>query len=761
MSSFINISGLAIGLAVCILIFLWIQDEYNYDRFNQKSENIYRVVFSYISNGQDRQHWRTPPPMAATIKESYPEITDAARFHNEGMVLVSVDDQKLKVKAGYTDKSIFDIFTLPFAQGDASNALSKPESAVITSEMAKVFFENENPIGKTISINNQFELTVDGVLEELPSKSHLEFDFLMQFSRLPEVMGYGGEDEWGDFGFNTFILLDKTADIAAVENNTNTCIDEIIPELGRKFYLQPLTKIHLYNLDGSPGMMIYIYIFSSIAVFILLIACINFMNLSTARSMQRSREIGIRKVSGAVRSQLKIQFLGESILLAFIALIFALALVELLLPAFNNLVDKNLELNIIKGNLFLFLVGITAITGIISGSYPALLLSSFKPINIIKGDKLSGSVLFRKVLVVVQFALSVILIFCTIIVSQQIGFIRNKNLGFNKENIVYLPLNNSYYDTYDSFKEELLKNPNVLSVSATSNYVGVSPKWSTTIDKWEGNAGEQEMIVPLISCDKDFLKTFSLELLAGEFYHKDRYSDEEEFEYILNEAAVTFAGIEDPIGKDFANGRIIGVVKNFNYRSLHTAVGPLALVAVQEWHSHVAIKIRGTNVPETMKYIQKISKNIAPDFLFEYTFLDEEFDSLYNEEIRLGKIFQYFAILAIFVSCLGLLGLSSFMIQQRIKEIGIRKVLGSTITQIITLLSVDFTKWILIANIIALPVAYFIMTKWLHNFAYKINIGAGVFLISGLSSIIIALITISFYTTRAANTNPAEIIKYE
>ena len=321
--SFINITGLAIGIAICILIMLWVQDEYNFDRFNEKADNIYRVVFSYISNGETRQHWRTPPPMARTINEKYPEIEDAARFHNEGMVLLGVGDKKLQVKAGYTDQEIFNIFTLPYAKGEPSKALINPNSAVISQKMSDIFFPSENPVGKTITINNEIELTVDGVLQELPAKSHLEFDFLLQFSRLPEVMGYGGENEWGDFGFNTFVLLNESASIIAVENNINSCIDEIIPELARKFFLQSLTKIHLYNLDGSPGMMIYIYIFSSIAMFILLIACINFMNLSTARSMQRAREIGVRKVVGAVRSQLKLQFLSESVLMAFLSLFFA------------------------------------------------------------------------------------------------------------------------------------------------------------------------------------------------------------------------------------------------------------------------------------------------------------------------------------------------------------------------------------------------------------------------------------------------------
>ncbi|MFC1898572.1 ABC transporter permease [Candidatus Cloacimonadota bacterium] len=759
--SFINITGLAIGIAICILIMLWVQDEYNFDRFNEKSDNVYRILFSYISNGNTRQHWRTPPPMAGTINEKYPEIQDAARFHNEGMVLLSVGDKKLKVQAGYTDNNIFNIFTLPFVQGDPAHALTDPNSAVISQEMSEIFFPNEAALGKTITINNDLELTVDGVLAELPAGSHLEFDFLMQFSRLPEVMGYGGEDDWGDFGFNTFVLLSENASTTAVAEKINTCIDEIMPEMGREFYLQPLSKIHLYNLDGSPGMMIYIYIFSSIAIFILLIACINFMNLSTARSMQRSREIGVRKVVGAVRNQLKLQFLSESILLAFLALALAVVFVELLMPVFNQLTDKQLVFNLFSSEMLISLLGITAFTGLISGLYPAFLLSAFKPVSVLKGSKQSSSSAFRKALVVFQFTLSIILIFSTIVVSKQMNFIRSRNLGFNKENVVYLPLNNVFFEKSDALKTELMKNPNILSVTRTSSQLGLYPKWSMTIREWEGNAGQQELNLPLISCDKDFVNTFGLEIVQGEFYTKDSYGDEEEFEWILNETAVRMAGIENPIGKSFAEGVIKGVVKDFNFRSLRDNIQPLALVAVPEWDNHVAIKISGKDVPATLEFIEKVSSEIAPDFLFEYNFLDDEFDGLYRTEIRLGKLFNYFAFFAIIISCLGLLGLSSFMIQQRTKEIGVRKVLGSSVMQVVQLLSTDFTKWVFLANLIALPVAYMIMHKWLQSFAFKADIGVIVFLVSGGATLLISFLTVSFQTLKAANSNPVNALKYE
>jgi putative ABC transport system permease protein len=759
--SFINITGLAIGMAICILIMLWVQDEYNYDRFNEKADNVYRILYSYISNGETRQHWRTPPPMASTIKEKYPEIEDAARFYNEGMVLLSVGDKKLKVQAGYTDNNIFNVFTLPFVKGDQSQALVDPNSAVISQKMADVFFPDENPIGKVISINNDLELTVDGVTKELPAGSHLQFDFLMQFSRLPEILGYGGEEDWGDFGFNTFVLLTSGISTEAVETNINTCIEEILPEIGRRFFLQKLADIHLYNLDGSPGMMLYIYIFSSIAVFILLIACINFMNLSTARSMQRAREIGVRKVVGAVRNQLKIQFLSESVLLAFLALILAVVLVELKMPVFNELTDKHLQLNLFSNNMMFALLGITVFTGIISGLYPALLLSAYKPVSVLKGSKQSSSSAFRKALVVLQFTLSIILIFSTIVVSKQMSFIRSRNLGFSKDNVVYLPLNNTFYEKSDALKTELLKNPNIKSVTRTSSQLGLHPKWSMTIHEWEENEGQQELNLPLISCDRNFLETFGLELVAGEFYTNDSYGGDEEFEWILNETAIRLSGIENPIGKSFADGVIKGVVKDFNFRSLHSTIQPLALVAVPEWDNYIAVKISGNDIPSTLGFIEKISKEIAPNFLFEYSFLDDEFDNLYRAEIRLEKLFNYFAFFAIIISSLGLLGLSSFMIQQRTKEIGIRKVLGSSVMQVVKLLSTDFTKWVILANLIALPVAYITMQKWLQSFAFKTDINLFVFVIAGGSALLISFLTVSYQTIKAANTNPVNSLKYE
>jgi len=757
----INLTGLAMGISLCILIMLWVKNEYSYDRFHDNMYNIYRVVFSYNSNNETRQHWRTPPPLAETVKEKLPEVEKAIRFHNEGSVLLSVGEKKIKVKAGYTDQEIFDIFNFPFEYGDRFDAFKDPDSAVLSSRMADILFPDQDPLGKEINVDNKFILTVKGVLREIPKNTFLEFDFLMSFLRLPEISGYGDNDDWGDYGFNTFLLVNNNTTLDKIEKNINSLMEEASPDNGCEFYLQPLTKIHLYNLDGSPGMMIYVYILSLVAIFILLIVCINFVNLTTARSIHRAGEIGLRKVMGAKRNQLKVQFLAESIILTFSALVLALLLVELLLPLFNDLIGKQLHLNLIEPEQFVIMIALTLLTGLIAGIYPAFLLSSFQPVKVLKGSQRKASTGFRKFLIIIQFTLSVLLIFSTLVISKQMTFIRNYNLGFSRENIVYLPLNKGYLDNSDSFKEELLKYPTIKYVTRTSSKLGIAPKWSATINEWTGNTNERTLNLPLISCDKDFLETFNLSLIEGQFYTKNDYEEDEYYEFVLNRKAVEMAGIEDPIGKEFANGVIRGVMENFNFNSLHQNIQPLALVTIPEWDNYFALKIFGTNIPETLDYIAKTSRKFAPDHIFEYSFLDEDFNTLYQNEIRMGKIFGYFAFFAILLTCLGLLGLSSLLIRQRRKEIGIRKVLGSSVMQIVNLLSSEFTKWAVIANLIALPVGYLIISKWLQSFAYKTRIGVEIFLLSAGITLIVTIITISYEIMKAANTDPVKTLKYE
>jgi ABC-type antimicrobial peptide transport system permease subunit len=756
--SLINISGLAVGIAVCILIFLWVQDELSYDRFHENADQLYRVVFEYEANGQILHHWRTPPPLAAGLIETYPEVINATKFHSHEGVLVSYEEKKFRQTGGFTDTAFFEIFANFFVKGDPQTVFANPNSVVISERMAAKFFGKADPVNKILRVDNQLDLTVTGVIRNWPGNSYLKFDFLTQFEHLERIAGYGNVEDWRDWGYNTFLLLSGEANISQLNQKITDYMKTIFPDT-RLLYLQPLTHIHLYSLEGR-GSITFVYIFSLIAVFILIIACVNFMNLTTARSIKRAKEVGLRKVIGASKLSLIRQFFGESILISFIALLLSIGLVELLLPAFNDLSGKTLSLDILaKTRMLPVLIGITLVTGVISGIYPALFLSSFKPVMVLKGSLKIGSSSLRNALVVFQFSLSILLIICTIIVSDQLNFIRNKRLGFEKNNVVYMPLNNSLVNQYESFKNELLEHPNILQVTATSSKVGISPKWSTDLQKWEGNHEERMIKIALISVDEDFAKTFNLEMASGRFYAKG-FADENSM--VLNEAAINAMGLEEPIGKRvWDESVIVGIVKNFNFRSLHREIGPLALLMVPDWHTQIAIKLKAHHIPQALQYIEEVSRKFSPEFPFEYSFLDQEFDEMYRSELRMEEIFYYFTSMAILISCLGLLALAAFAAEQRTKEIGIRKVLGASVSGVLFLLSKSFTRWVIWANVIAWPVAWYVMNQWLQNFAYRIDIGIWTFLLAGALALIIALLTVGYQAIKAAFSNPVEALRYE
>ncbi len=757
--SIINIVGLASGLAVCILILLWVQDEYNYDRFHENADRIYRVVFNYISNGEGKQHWRTPTPMAPAIRDQYPDIENAVCYYSEGMVLLARDESAIKFKPGYSTEELFEIFTFEFLRGDPATALSSPESIVLSRDTAETLFGSENPVGKVIDVDRQMDMTVTGVIDDLPSRSHLQFDFLIPLSAMSKITGYPADD-WGDFGYNTFVLLKEGAGTSQTESDINTMFDEMIPELGRKFFLQPLVDIHLYELDGSMGAMLYVYVFSSIAVFILMLACINFMNLSTVRSVKRAREIGIRKISGAERSQLRLQFIGESLLMSFLSLIIAIGIAELLTPFFNEVTGKELSFSILSGGLVLLIMGITALTGIIAGIYPAFLLSSFEPVEAIKGNRKRSSAVMRTALVVFQFAMATILVFCTLVMAKQLGYARKYDLGFSRENVLYLPLNNSYVEKLESFKEELLNIPEILNVTTTSSKLGLGPKWSIGVRGWDGNK-EGEMSLPIITGDRDFLRTFGLSMSIGEFHRKNSYGEDEPFGYVINETALRLTGMEDPIGKQFADGVIVGVVNDFQYWSIHRPLQPLAILAIPEWDNYIAIKFNSPDIESILAKVEAVGDKFAPDFPFEYSFLDADYEATYKSDVQLSKLLHGFTILAIIISCLGLFGMASFITQQRTKEIGIRKVLGASIGGITYLLTKSFSRWVVVSVVIAWPLAWLLMQKWLESFAYKASIGIGIFVVSGLFSLLIAVATVSFHSIVTAMSNPVKALKYE
>ena len=774
--SFINIAGLAIGMACCILILLWVQDELSYDRFHENGKDIYRIMSygtRYMIEGIDG----TPAPLAPAVKEEVPGIGNYARFSDIPKLVFKYGNKVFYETRGLmADPSIFEIFTFPFAQGDPKTALSEPLDIVITETMAKKYFGNENPVGKTMEIEGR-PAAVTGVIQDIPHNSHIQFDFLSSYEFIQELTNYGMS--WGSFNFVTYLQLEANRDIHEIGKNiTAVAAKNNCPQVkdGVEFRLQPLSAIHLDNRAAfrnycDVGDKKYVYVFSIIGFFILFIACVNFMNLSTARSTTRAKEVGMRKTVGASRRQLIMQFFGESLFLNSMACVFSLTLVSVLLPAFNQVTGKQLKLDLIDVQLVLGLIIIVLLTAVTAGSYPAIYLSSFRPVKVLKGVfKSEGKgQTFRRILVVTQFTLSIALLIGTSVAYNQLRFLRYSKLGFNTENIVYIPVKENIGKGYDAFKAELLNDSNILSVAAQYYLFAEEGAFRTTGYDWEGREEGQEADIILNLVDYDFIPMLDLELVEGRNFSKE-YSTDATQAYILNEEAIKEMGMQDPLGKQFSYGKrkgtIIGVLKNAHFRSLHVEIEPhvfffLNDVSEATQYGVVLIKIDGNKTEEALAKIQGVWKNINPISPFEYHFLDQKYDSLYSKEKKIGTILNAFTLFAIVISCLGLFGLASFLTERRTSEIGIRKVLGASESGIVFLLSKQFTKWVLIANLFAWPAAYFVMNEWLKSFAYRINIGVWAFVLSGLLAVGIALGTVSYQALKAARANPIDSLRYE
>jgi putative ABC transport system permease protein len=763
--SFINMAGLAIGMACCILLFLWVQDELSFDRFHENADEIYRVISEIHTVDKITHNARTPNPLGPAVKEKYPEIINFIRYQGFAGWLVQAGDKSfINDNLGTADPSFFEMFTFPFLNGDPKTALNERYSIVITENMAKKYFGNEDPMEKIIRIGEDFKVT--GVIKNIPENSHLHFDCIIPIINM-ETHWETDLKDWQDIRFYTYIQLHKKSSPEDVSEKISGIIKEYLPKSPTMVYLQPLTDVHLRSdfeedLDNyNQGSIAYVFIFSITALGILLIACINFMNLSTARSANRAKEVGMRKVAGAQRMDIIKQFFGESILLAFIALIFALLLVELLLPLLNDLSGKHLALDF-SGNiqLFLGLIAIALLTGLFSGSYPSLFLSSFQPVNIMKKDfsskASSGSL--RKVLVLFQFTLTIILLIGTTLIYSQLNYIRHRDLGFDKDHV--LEFWTAHAD-YEALKNELRKNPNILNVT-NSETPGREPWGATGLD-WDGKiAGEEVRFYPTMA-DYDYLETLNLEMVEGRYFSKEFPTDVTQA-VIVNEAAVKAMGMESPVGKRLRfrewEATIIGVIKDFHQTSLHNPIEPLVFQYSYDFPTVLA-KISSKNVPETLVFLEKTWKKFVKNYPFTYEFLDEKIDNFYKTERMIGKVFQYFTSVAVLIACLGLFGLASFMAEQRTKEIGIRKVLGASVSGITFLLSKEFTKWVLVANAIAWPVAYYAMNRWLQGFAYRINIGIWSFVLSAVIAFLVALLTVSYQAIKAAIANPVESLRYE
>ncbi|UCC41245.1 MAG: ABC transporter permease [Candidatus Aminicenantes bacterium] len=764
--SFINIVGLAIGISCCMLMLMWVQDELSYDRFHENSNELSRVLLDPM--GASPTHEAVSPPvLAAKMKDEFPEVINTTRLSFSGPLLFSHSEKAFYEERGlYADPSFFEMFTFPFIKGDQATALSALHSLVITEELANKYFGSENPIGKTITLNKRRDYKVTGVLENIPHNSHLQFSYVRPFILLKEL-GVN-LDSWGNVSFFTYVQLRKNSSLQEVNNKLKKLIEKDDPA-HNMYYLQPLTRIHLhskFNFDiPGHGNIMYVYIFAAAAVFILFIACINFMNLATARSGTRSKEVGVRKVVGALRTDIIKQFFLESTLLSLIALVFSIFLIELLVPVFNNLSGKQLALDYSGSLFFIFvLIGITLFTGLVSGSYPSLFLSSFHPVKVIRGFSDSGTkgAMLRKTLVVTQFVLTVVLLVGVTVIHNQLDHIRKKDLGYDKDQLVCFRLRGDAIKKFDTLKAELLQNPNITNVTATSA-LPTSIGSGTSGAGWEGKDPAERIQMQITWVDKDYLETFRMKMAEGRFFSKEFSTDEHAF--ILNEAAIKAMRMDSPIGKRFSWGRrrgqIIGVVRNFHYKSLHNEIEPLILLQNPQRIRYACARVKADDISGTIGFTEGLWNKFAAGFPFKYDFLDDRLSRLYRAEQRVGTLFNYFTSLSIFIACLGLFGLSSFTAEQRTKEIGIRKVLGASIPNILLLLTKEFTKLVLVASFLAWPLAYFIMNMWLQNFVSRTSIQLETLALSGVLALGIALLTVSYQSIRVAVANPVDSLKYE
>lgn len=767
--SLLNISGLAIGIASASLIVIWLLNEVGYDRFHANVDRIFNVYNSDVNNGKIGCWNTTPKAMGKAIQQDYPEVEMVVRVNWPQPLLFTIGDRKLKASGNCVDSGFLQMFSFPMVKGNAATALKKDYSIVITEALAKKLFGNEDAMGKTVMLDNQDNFTVTGVLKDIPSNTQFVFEYLISWS----YMRIKGQDDdfWGNNSTNTFVMLKKGATLASIAPKIKTLrskYDKESPQM--ETFLYPISRSYLYgrfeNGKESGGRIEIIRLFAIIAVFILLIACINFMNLSTARSEKRAKEVGIRKVAGAEKGSLIRQFLGESILISFIAGIFALLIITIALPYFGNLVQRKLSINFSDYHFWLAGLGIIFITGLMAGSYPALYLSGFKPITVLKGafKKVNALVTPRKILVVTQFAFAIILIICTIIVRQQLQKAQNRQTGYSKDNLVYSFLEGDLEKNYPLVKNELLNNGIAESVTKTS--APVTEGWSNTWGfEWEGKDPADKTVIDRFCADDDICKTAGFQIVQGRDIDLDKFPADSTA-MILNESAVKHMKFSDPIGQivkdNGVNWQVVGVIKDFILKSPYRPIEPLAIEGAKAWFNVVHIKFnRNKTTAQNLAATEAIFKKYNPNYPFEYTFIDNAYGQKFGNEKRTSKLAGLFACLAIIISCLGLFGLSSYMAETRIKEIGVRKVLGASVFTITKLLSKDFLLLVIISFAVAAPFSYWAMHKWLQGYSYRVSVEWWVFLLAGTLAILIALATVSFQAIKAALANPVKSLRTE
>ncbi len=767
--SFINITGLAIGMASAILILLWIQNELSFDQFHEKKERIYEAWNRSMFDNKLESWNNTPKILAKTIKQDYPEVETTVRVNWPSPILISVGEKRLSPMGTMVDSGFLHMFSFPLIKGNPKTALDGVHSIVITESLSKKLFGSEEAMGKIVKLDNKDNFTVTGVLKDLPNSTRFDFELLLPWAYLRSL---GWDDEsWGNNSTTTYVMLKSNASLSSIEPKLKTIRKKYDKDDQEgQFFLYPISRWRLYsnfeNAKESGGRIEIVRLFGIIAAFILLIACINFMNLSTARSEKRAKEVGIRKVVGAQKRSLISQFIGESILLAFLAGIVALLIVQLSLPAFNKLTEKQLFID--YGNSYFCLAGLLFIimTGIIAGSYPAFFLSSFQPVKVLKGTFKAGNTLVtpRKVLVILQFTFAIVLIINTIIIRQQIRYAQERKTGYEKNNLVYHFLQGDDEKNYNLIKNELLLSGVATSVTKTS--APLTEGWSNTWGiEWPGKAPNDRTIIDRYCADESIAKTAGLQMVAGRDLNLKEFTTDSTA-VLLNESAVKVMGLKEPIGQvikdNSTDWHIVGVFKDFILRSPYRPTTPMVIEGAKGWFNVIHMKLNNINkTAQNLKNAEAIFKKYNPEYPFQYSFVDEEYAKKFNDEKRIGKLAGLFAGLSIFISCLGLFGLAAYMAQNRIKEIGVRKVLGASVSHITGLLSKDFLKLVLIAFIIATPVAWWSMDTWLKDFPYRVSISAWVFVMAGILSLLIALLTISFQAIKTAVANPVKSLRTE
>lgn len=764
--SFINITGLAVGMACCLLITLWVLDELSYDRFHENAPELYRVEENQHYSGRLFHVNVTPFPIAPAMVEEFPEIRDASRYVPSGGRLFRYGEKfffENDVRA--VDPSFLDMFTFPLVKGNKESALNSPDSILISRDIAAKYFGTEDPMGKTINIDNMYDFKVTGVLENVPHNSELQFHALIPYEFLRKTGRTS--DKWDSNSILTFVRLQKGATMEQVNGKIRDYIRTRVPESKTDLVLMPFVDIHLHGWFGyikSMGAVQYVYIFSFIAFLVLVIACINFMNLATARSAKRAREVGIRKVVGAYKSHLVKQFYGESILFSFIALILALVIVQLVLPAFSTLAGKEITLGVTGFmGLLLGLIGIALFTGIASGSYPALFLSAFQPVKVLNGTltRGTGAARFRKALVVFQFVLSVFLITSSIVVSKQLNFMKNKNVGYEKEHLLYIPMMGGTKGSYETLKNELVKNGSILGVTGSEGMPSSIGSNSGGAD-WEGKDPELKLLVGYNRIDYDYVKTVGIELIEGRGFSRAFPGDVKK-NFLINEELMKIMKKDSVVGERFSflgqEGVIVGVMKNFHYGSVKFAIEPLALALDPKNIRFMVMRIPPGNISASMDRIKETWKTVVPGYPFDYMFVDDDFDRMYRAEERTGDVMAYFTFLSICIACLGLFGLASFSAEQRFREIGIRKTLGATVPGITAMLCKEFLKLVALAAVTAIPISYYVMHNWLQGYAYRIDLDIVIFVSAAVLSLVTALFTVSYQAIRAALGNPVDALK--